>query len=109
MKGQAAAAQAPAAKRKWSGEEPAPKKRRLLLSPLLQNVSPVRILMKIGRMKKKRTRNQDPLQPRRHRRQQRDQGPATLGVPSQLHLSSQPVSPHKENSLQSQFRRVRRL
>ena len=112
QKGQAAAAQAPAIKRRLTGEEPAPRKRRLLPSPPQQNRSPVKILtrameMKRKRMKKKRTRKQKPPKARRQRRQQRNQGPREPGVPSELHSSSQPVNPHQESYPQSQLQRVR--
>ena len=58
-KGQAEAAQAPAAKRKSAGQDPAPKKKKTASKPQPQKLSPLEILtgaMKRRRMKRKRTR-----------------------------------------------------
>ena len=108
-KGQAAAAQAPAAKRKLTGEEPALKKKKTASKPwAAKSVKiPTRAMhMKWRRANRKRRRNRTSPKAGQQRKRQGYHGPRRAG--RELHSRSQLVSPHQENNLQSQLQTVRR-
>ena len=91
QKGQAAEAQAPAAKRKSTGEEPAPKKKKTASKPQAAKSgtgeeSTRAMGMKRRRARKKRRRKRRSPKARQRRKRQRNRGPRKPGL--ELHSSS---------------------
>ena len=109
-KGQAAEALA-TAKRKSTGGEPAPKKKKTASKPQAAKSVTVQnrtraMGMKKRRARKKRRRKRRSPRARQRSKWQRSRGPRKPGP--ELHSSSQPVSPNQEASPQSHRLRVRR-